>query len=407
MVAVLGYSREQIFTAVKEMYTAVAESPHLTFHFPLGRPACEALGYPPDRIDRLPREVLNSFAGVGNPFDADVIRPGNTLLDVGAGAGSDSLLAAELVGSEGRVIALDITPAMVRKLQRTARDAGYENITALEGSAEAIPLPDESVDAVTSNGALNLVPDKRRAVREMFRVLRPGGWLQIADVVIRRPITVDCDDDPRLWVECVVGATVDEDLHTYFRDAGFEAIETVGEADYFALSPSAQTREIAAGFGAYSLALKMRRGAQAPSRVVQWLRRLSPWRWLRAMWRRGFAGMAGLVLALVACYGTLAAVALLPLLGVSLALNEGLWAGAIAVFSVLTTIAVGLGIRRHGALGPLVAALVGTGVILYALFIDYHMVTEALGFLLLIGGVCLDLYRRRTGEKRELGLVGN
>ena len=96
-----------------------------------------------------------------------------------------------------------------------------------------------SSPAITSNGALNLLPDKRRAIKEMLRVLRPGGRLQIADVVIRRPVTVDCDDDPRLWVECVVGATVDEDMVTLFRDCGFQNIETVRVHDYFAHSPSA------------------------------------------------------------------------------------------------------------------------------------------------------------------------
>lgn len=405
MVAVLGYSREQIFTAVKDMYTAVAEAPDGKFHFPLGRAVSEALRYPKERIDRLPTEAVDSFAGVGNPFRAEVIQPGDTVLDIGAGAGTDSLIAAGMVGAQGKVIALDLTPAMARKLRTTAQSAGYGNVTVMEGSAESIPLPDQSVDVISSNGALNLVPDKRRAVAEMFRVLRSEGWLQIADVVIRRPVTVNCDDDPRLWVECVVGATVDEDLFMYFRDAGFEDLETVGTNDYFALSPSAQTREIAAGFAAYSMELKMRRAARAPSRVVQYLKRLNPWRWLKALWRRGLAGMTGLVLALVACYGTLATVALLPLMGVNLALDEGLWAGAIAVFTLLTTIAVGFGMRRHGARGPLSVALVGAGIINYALFVDYHMITEAFGFAVLIGSVSWDLYLKKRREKLQLGLA--
>lgn len=404
MVAILGYSREQIFEAVTDMYTAVAETPASPFHFPVGKPACRALGYLPEQTDHLPQAVLESFAGVGHPFRADVIRPGDTVLDVGAGAGTDSLIAASLVGPEGEVIALDLTPAMTRKLERTTADAGTDNLCVLCASAEDIPLPDESVDVITSNGALNLVPDKRRAVAEMFRVLRPGGRLQIADVVIHRPVTVDCHTDPRLWVECVVGATIEEQFLDLFRQAGFEEIELLRANDYFAHSPSAQTREIAAGFGARSIEVRMSRAQQAPPRWRQWLQRLNPRHLLVSLWRRGLAGTASLALALAACYGTLALVALLPVLGVSLMLNETVWAGAIAVFALLTAVAVGAGALRHRRAGPPVVAGVGVGTVLHALFVDYHMLLEAAGFVLLAVGVFWDLHLRRRSEAELLGL---
>lgn len=404
MVAVLGYSREHIVEAVKEMYTLVADVPTSTFHFPVGRKACDALGYPREQTDPLPETLLESFAGVGNPFNANLIQPGDTVLDIGAGAGTDSLIAAGLVGSKGQVIALDITPAMIAKLSQTLEAAGYTNVTANVGSAEAIPLPDKSVDVITSNGALNLVPDKRRAITEMFRVLRPGGRLQIADVVIRRPVTVDCDDDPRLWVECVVGATVDEDLVTLFRDCGFQNIKTVRVQDYFAHSPSAQTREIATSFGAYSMELSMRRGERAPSPLQQWLKRLNPQRWVRAIWRRGLTGVTALLMALISCYGTLGALALLPLLGMNLILDEGIWALTIAAFTVITAVAVAAGWRRHGSTTPVIGAVIGVGIINYALFINYHLIVEATGFLVLAGAAGWDLYLKRRSEARALGL---
>jgi arsenite methyltransferase len=293
---------------------------------------------------------------------------------------------------------------MTRKLKAACAEGRLDNISVVQGSAERLPLADGSVDSITSNGALNLVPDKRRAVGEMFRVLRPGGRVQLADVVIRRPVTVDCREDPRLWVECVVGATVDEDLLTMFRDAGFEDVEVVRELDYFAHSPSAQTRDVAASFEARSLELGMRRGDREPSRLEQWLKRMNPVRWLKSMWRRGFLGMASLAAAAVVCYGTLAALALLGAVGIGLALDEGLWAGAIALLAVLAAVAIAAGARRHRSPGPAVVAVAGAGVILYALFVDYSMLMELSGFVLLAVAAFRDLHLRRRVQARVLRL---
>ncbi len=405
MVAILGYSREQIFEAVKGMYTAVADTPNAHFHFPVGDSACRLLGYPPQQLKPLEAALTESFAGVGYPFHAEVIGHGDTVLDIGAGAGVDSLIAGRLVGAEGRVIALDLTPAMTRKLHGTVQKAGIDNVAVVQGSAEALPLVDASVDVITSNGALNLVPDKRRAVAEMFRVLRPGGKLQIADVVINRPVTVDCDDDPRLWVECVVGATVEEELLAMFRDAGFEDIRIVRRCDYFAHSPSRQTREVAASFGARSIEVAMRRGPQAPSRLWQVVRRLDPRRWVAALWRRGFMGLAGLGLALLACYGTLAAVGLLAVLGFGLALDETLWAGVIVAFNLITVALIVPGVRRHRAYTPTLLAIAGGGAVVYTMLIDYRFAVELTGFMILAGAVGWDLYLHRRKQKRVLGLV--
>lgn len=404
MVAILGYSREQILEAVQDMYTAVARNPDDHFHFPVGGSAARLLGYAPEQLERVPEPLRASFAGVGHPFSAGAIRAGDTVLDIGAGSGNDALIAGEIIGPEGRVIALDLTAAMTRKLRDTARRAGASNVDVIQGTAEDLPLASESLDVITSNGALNLVPDKRRAVREMFRVLRPGGRLQIADIVIDRPVTVDCDSDPRLWVECVVGATVDEEFIHMFRDAGFEDIEIVRTLDYFAHSPSSQTREIAASFGARSMELSMRRGERAPSRAREWLRRLNPHRVLARLARRGFMGVLAVGLAVLTCYGTLAAVTLLAMVGAGRALDETLWAGAIALFSGLAVAAIATGMRHHGKPGPTATALAGAGAVLYALFVDYKAALELTGFVLMALAVWRDIVLRRREESRVLGL---
>ena len=126
----------------------------------------------------------------------------------------------------------------------------------MQGDAESLPLPDASVDVVTSNGVLNLVSDKERAVAEIWRVLREGGRVQIADIVLGKPVSEACKADPQLWVECVVGATLEDDYVDLFRDCGFEDVEVLSRFDYFAGSSSAETREIAAALGAQSLVLR-------------------------------------------------------------------------------------------------------------------------------------------------------
>lgn len=404
MVAILGYSREQMIDAVQSMYTAVADRPWSDFHFPVGRDACAVLGYPDDHLDALPPHVVDSFAGVGHPARADAIDTGDHVLDIGAGAGVDTLIAAHRVGPRGHVTALDLTWAMAHKLHGEAASAGIDNVEVVQGSAEALPFANAGFDVITSNGALNLVPDKRRAIGEMFRVLRPGGRLQIADVVIRRPVTVDCESDPRLWVECVVGATVDDELQAMFRDAGFTNVRIVREFDYFAHSPSEQTRDVAAGFGARSMELVMERGEAAPSGLQQWLRRADPRRVGRMIRRRGLAGMTSLFLALVACYGTLLVMGLLAMSGLGIGLNEAVWTGAILVFALLAAAVIVAGWRRHRRPGPSITACVGAAVIGYALLIDYRLVTELAGFALLATGAGWDLWHNRREQQRILGL---
>ena len=259
MVAILSRQREAIVDAVRAMYTAVAVQPQRAFHFPIGRAACEYVGYPAELLDLVPTAALESFAGVACPFEADVLRPGDVVLDIGCGSGVDAIVASHLVGPAGIVCALDLTGAMCDKLRLTTQQSGLTNVRVLYGDAEAIPLCDDTVTVVTSNGALNLVPDKRRAVAEIARVLRPGGSLQIADILLAAPVTDVCRDDPEMWAECVVGATTEADFLALLRDAGFGDVEVLGHVDYFAASTSAETRRVAQCFGARAAVLRARK----------------------------------------------------------------------------------------------------------------------------------------------------
>ncbi len=259
MVAILSDQREVILGAVQAMYTAVATRPASGFHFPVGRPACELVGYPAAELDPLPPAAVESFAGVGYPFQAKIIRSGDRVLDVGSGSGTDTLIASRLVGPGGRVLALDLTAAMRDKLLASIERLGVQNVTVIAGNAEAIPLPDASVDVVTTNGVLNLVPDKERAVREIARVLRPGGRLQLADIVLGQEPSAACRAKPELWAECIVGAVTRERYLGLLEGAGLRRIEVLAVLDYFAASPSEETRKVAASLGAQALVLRAER----------------------------------------------------------------------------------------------------------------------------------------------------
>lgn len=255
MVAIVSDKREFIFRAVADMYTDVATHPEKTFHFPTGRLACLFVGYPGRQLDLVPAAATESFAGVGYPFAVGAISGGDTVLDIGSGSGTDALIASTLTGARGRVYGLDMTPAMLAKLRRNIVDMGAENVVPLEGNAEAIPLPDASVDVVTSNGVLNLVPDKPRAFAEIARVLKRDGRVQISDIALARPVSEKSRSDPKLWAECVVGAVVEDDYLDKLREAGLD-VEIIARLDYFAGSVSADTRRVAQGLGAHTIVIR-------------------------------------------------------------------------------------------------------------------------------------------------------
>jgi len=259
MVAILSNQREVILDAVRRMYTDVAMEPERGYHFPTGRTTGEYVGYPVALLDAVPASALESFAGVGYPFAAEVIAQGDTVLDIGSGAGTDAIIASLLVGPTGRVLALDMTDAMRTKLRANALAAGVTNIEILDGNAEEIPLPNACVDVVTSNGVLNLVPDKPRAIREIARVLASGGRLQLADIVVESLPSEACRAHPELWAECVVGATTVASYFNEFQTAGLCDVQIIARLDYFSASSSAETRKVAGSFGAHSIVMRGRK----------------------------------------------------------------------------------------------------------------------------------------------------
>jgi len=183
---------------IQKTYTDVSTTPDQEFIFPTGRAWAEDLGYP-RQLANVPEASVESFAGVANPFSLGEIEEGATVLDLGCGAGSDLLIAAQMVGPSGRAIGIDITPSMVERARASAREMGLDNVELHEGMIERLPLEDESVDVVISNGVIDLVPDKEAVFSEIKRVLRPGGRLQIADVVIHVEVSEEAKRDIDLW----------------------------------------------------------------------------------------------------------------------------------------------------------------------------------------------------------------
>ncbi|TLZ67193.1 MAG: methyltransferase domain-containing protein [Methanobacteriota archaeon] len=239
--------------AVQSLYTEVATRPDKEYHFPLGLRAVKFVGYPEGDIARLPSTAVESFAGVGYPFATDAIRPGDAVLDIGSGSGTDVLFASLRTGPKGKVYGLDITPAMIAKARENIRKMGVRNVEILEGDATRIPLPDAGVDVVTSNGVLNLVPDKPAAFREIFRVLKPGGRLQLADIVVQEDVGAVCGLNPQLWADCIGGAAVEDAYLAAIRAAGFQDVRVLNRLDYFGKSSSESTRRITKTFGAESV----------------------------------------------------------------------------------------------------------------------------------------------------------
>src|SRR5258708_32147742 len=185
--------------AIQEEYTAVAQDPGRGYHFHTGRPLASMLGYHDDWLGGLRKGSIGAVGGTGNPFRISQLQFRERVGDIGSGAGIDSLIAAKMVGPDGQVIGVDMTPAMLEMARKSASEAGVGNVEFREGVAESLPVPDGWADVVISNGVLNLLPDKLAALQEMARVLKPSGRLQIGDILVQEAVPEDAKQHIDLW----------------------------------------------------------------------------------------------------------------------------------------------------------------------------------------------------------------
>jgi arsenite methyltransferase len=185
--------------AIREEYAEVANYPTKGFHFHTGRPLARILEYRDEWLEGIPESSIESFAGTGNPFSLGELRPGERAVDVGCGAGMDSLIAGRMVGPEGCVIGVDMTQAMLEKARAAANETGLENVEFHQSYAEELPVPEGWADVVISNGVLNLMPDKAAVLDEMVRVLKPDGRLQIGDILVQKAVPESAKRKIDLW----------------------------------------------------------------------------------------------------------------------------------------------------------------------------------------------------------------
>lgn len=190
---------EHLRGEIEEKYAEVAETPDAEHHFHTGRRALDHLGYPPELVEGLPDEAVEAFSGVANLFHWGQPDPGERVVDVGAGAGTDCLVAGRAVGPDGAVVGVDMNEQMLARSRRAADEAGLDHVEFRHGLAEDLPVEDGWADRAISNGVLNLVPDKAAAYREIFRVLRPGGWLQVSDICVEKEVPEGAKADVDLW----------------------------------------------------------------------------------------------------------------------------------------------------------------------------------------------------------------
>jgi len=193
---------QQVRQGIKDKYDRVAAAgTGGCFQYPTGKAGMELQGYAPEVLQYFPLEVLAAFCGVGNPFSLEPLNSGDAVLDIGCGAGVDSLVAAHMVGAGGRVVGLDVTPAMVERARASLSRLGLANLTFQVGAAEALPFPDNDFDAVISNGVFNLTLDKEKALHEAHRVLKPGGRLMLADMVLVTALPQDQAGKVENWFQ--------------------------------------------------------------------------------------------------------------------------------------------------------------------------------------------------------------
>lgn len=218
-----GMTPDDIRAAVAERYSIVADSPGAKVGFPVGAAFARSVGYDPELLDTLPAALTESFTGAGNPQPFIDARPGETVLDLGCGAGLDLLHYARAVGPRGRVIGLDLSASMLAKARANLASQGIDNASFLNAPADRIPLPDASVDLVTANGIFNLSPDKDAVMREAHRVLRKHGRVIFAEIILQSDLPPEARTTIDDWFRCIGGALPEQGILDRLHDAGFRA----------------------------------------------------------------------------------------------------------------------------------------------------------------------------------------
>ena len=225
---------------VKKMYRDVALNPEGEYHFEMGRGLAEKLGYEKIDLDRIPAAAIESFAGVGYYFDIANLKEGDHVLDLGSGSGMDSFIAALKVGASGKIAGVDMTDEQLEKAERLRKERQFDNVSFHKSYIENLPFPDKSFDAVISNGVINLVPNKEKVFAEIFRVLKPGGRMVIADIVTEKQLPENVTCNSTLWAACIGGASQQDDYRNAIEKAGIEILLVRNNEAYSFISKSAK-----------------------------------------------------------------------------------------------------------------------------------------------------------------------
>lgn len=241
---------------VKDMYRNVALNPSGDFHFEMGRSLAEKLGYPVNELDRIPQEAIASFAGVGYYFDLADLKAGCHVLDLGSGSGMDSFIATSQVGNSGCVRGVDMTDEQLEKARRLAHAYLIGQVEFQKAYIESLPYSENSFDRVISNGVINLSPQKETVFAEIFRVLKPGGSLAIADIITEKPLPENVTCNATLWAACIGGAALQDDYLQAIEKAGLKVLTVRVNSAYGFISKSAQNASDQYGVKSVSLLAK-------------------------------------------------------------------------------------------------------------------------------------------------------
>jgi arsenite methyltransferase len=240
MTTITNFDPKELELKVKAMYRSVAEEPHGDFHFEMGRIMAERLGYAPEDLDRVPKEAIESFAGVGYYFHLADLKPGEVVVDLGSGSGMDTFIAALRVGPRGKVTGVDMTDEQRAKAEKLRDRDDFLNVTYVKGYIEEAPMPDGVADVVISNGVINLATDKTKVFREAARLLKSGGRFAISDIVteVQLPENIVCNST--LWAACIGGAAQQDNYRHMIEAAGLRLVKVEDNPQYQFISDNAK-----------------------------------------------------------------------------------------------------------------------------------------------------------------------